>query len=267
MPLNTSRNDEGPGPSPDLSVEDLVMRFGGIAAVDHVSFRVEPGERVALLGPNGAGKTTLFNMITGDLRPTGGRIRMFGEDITRLDSSGRVRKGMRRTYQTSSLFDEMNVAQNLYLGMLGPGARHHYDMASSAYCGEIWPRVAKVAREVGLSRRFLAKASELSHGERRQLEIGVSLCLKPRIILLDEPAAGLSPEERNTLTHLLEQLPSSITILIIEHDMDIALRVAQRVIVMSDGHVVAEGAPGSIVANEVVQAVYLGQSRRKHEPC
>lgn len=174
---------------------------------------------------------------------------------------------MRRTYQTSSLFDEMSVAQNLYLGMLGPGARHHYDMASSAYCGEIWPRVAKVAREVGLSRRFLAKASELSHGERRQLEIGVSLCLKPRIILLDEPAAGLSPEERNTLTHLLEQLPSSITILIIEHDMDIALRVAQRVIVMSDGHVVAEGAPGSIVANEVVQAVYLGQSRRKHEPC
>jgi branched-chain amino acid transport system ATP-binding protein len=267
VPLSASDNSEGPGPGPDLSVEDLVMRFGGIAAVDKVSFKAHPGERVALLGPNGAGKTTLFNMITGDLRPTAGRIRMFGEDVTRLASSGRVRKGMRRTYQTSSLFDEMSVAQNLYLGMLGPGGMHHYNMASSAYRGEIWPRAAKVARDVGLSRRFFARASELSHGERRQLEIGVSLCLKPRIILLDEPAAGLSPEERTTLTQLIEQLPSTITILIIEHDMDIALRVAQRVIVMSDGHVVAEGTPASIVANEVVQAVYLGQSRRKHEPC
>ena len=267
MPLNVSGNGVSPGIGPDLAVEDLVIRFGCITAVDKVSFKVEAGERVALLGPNGAGKTTLFNMITGDLRPTAGRIRMFGEDVTRLDSSQRVRKGMRRTYQTSSLFDEMSVAQNLYLGVLGPGAAHHYDMVSSAYRSDIWPQAAKVAREVGLSRRFFARASELSHGERRQLEIGVSLCLKPRIVLLDEPAAGLSPEERTTLTHLLEQLPSSITILIIEHDMDIALRVAQRVIVMSDGHIVAEGTPRSIVANEVVQGVYLGQSRRKHEPC
>ncbi len=242
-----------------LRLTAVTKQFGGVTAVREVDLRLEPGERCALLGPNGAGKTTLFNVIAGDLAPTSGRIELFGEDVTRLPVEVRVWRGLRRTYQKSALFDNLSVAENLFLGALGPGGRGHLSVTRSLLSATArWDRVERTAHRVGLDDHLTTVAGELSHGERRQLEIGLALGEDSRLILLDEPAAGLSPEERKTLTALLAGLSRDSALVMIEHDIDMALALTERVVVLSDGALVAEGTPEQIVADPIVREVYLG---------
>jgi branched-chain amino acid transport system ATP-binding protein len=222
---------------------------------------VPHGQRRALIGPNGAGKTTLFNVIAGDLKATSGRITVFGHDVTRMPPHRRVKLGLRRTYQTSALFDKLTVADNLYLGVLGPRGAGHFRMLQRAKKdNECMDRALEVAEMIRLTRLLPVKAGDLSHGERRQLEIGLAIAFEPRLIMLDEPAAGLSAEERQVIIELMNALDKDITLLLIEHDMDVALNVSDEVTVLHEGSIIAEGTPEIISSNELVQQVYLGSS-------
>ena len=241
-----------------LRLEGVGRRFGALAAVAGVSLAVARGERRAVLGPNGAGKTTLFNLVCGDFRPTSGRVVLFGEDVTRLEPHGRARRGVGRTYQNSLLFNGLSVADNLVVAVRGakPG-RFSFRLPSAA------DRAAarRLAETVRLSHLLGAEVASLSHGQRRQLEVGMALACDPRLLMLDEPAAGLSPVERPELMKLLRALPRALTLLLIEHDMDVALPLADMVTVMKDGAVVVEGRPDRIERDPVVQRIYLGHGR------
>jgi branched-chain amino acid transport system ATP-binding protein len=187
---------------------------------------------------------------------------LFSRDVTRQPAFRRSRAGVARTYQISALFTELDVAQNLYLGVLG-GCKQRHDPIRQVRNDKVrLQRAEEIARSIGLEGRFRSLVAELSHGERRQLELGLALAGNPRIILLDEPAAGLSPAERNQLRMLLADLPRAVTLVLVEHDMDIALRVADRVAVLDNGRLVAEGDPQGITANPLVQEIYLGTKSR-----
>lgn len=240
-----------------LVLAGVTRSFGALRAVDDVSLTVAAGERRAILGANGAGKTTLFNAITGDFPPTAGSIRFFGEDVTELPPYERIRKGLRRTYQSSLLFRELSVRDNLFLAVRGM-ARGRYSFRRAA------PRHAScVATQELLERARLTHIADetvanLAHGQQRQLEIGMALAGAPRLILFDEPAAGLSPAERRELVTLLTSLPAHMAFVIIEHDLDIALKVVERVTVMHNGRVLKEGTPAEIENDAQVQAIYMG---------
>ena len=251
-----------PGRSTLLSGDALVLSgvtrsFGALRAVDDVSLSVAAGQKVAILGSNGAGKTTLFNAITGDFPPTAGRIHFFGEDITELPPHERIRKGMRRTYQSSLLFRNLSVRENLFLAVRGvangrfsflrPRATHASQRATTDLIERV--RLAHIADE---------PVASLSHGQQRQLEIGMALAGAPRLILFDEPAAGLSPPERRELVALLRSLPAHMSYVLIEHDLDIALRVVEHVTVMHNGRVLKRGTPDEIENDAQVQAIYMG---------
>jgi len=240
-----------------LELQGVSRRFGGVLAVREVSLRLEPGERRAIIGPNGAGKTTLFNLITGELRPTRGTIRFFGRDITALPPHQRIRLGMARTYQTPLVFTRLSVAENLYLAVRGVRP-WRLSLRRPRPTDPEWDAVDELAERIGLRHALRALAGALSHGEQRQLELGMALASKPKVLLLDEPAAGLAPGERTSLSELLASLESELTLLLIEHDMDVAFRIAQRVTVLHEGRVIAEGTPDEIAANAMVQHVYLG---------
>jgi branched-chain amino acid transport system ATP-binding protein len=236
-----------------IRLRGLTRRFGGIAAVRDVDLEVAPGERRAVLGPNGAGKTTLFNLIAGDQPPTAGTVELFGRDVTRLPVHRRARLGLARTYQAPLLFGGLTVAETLELAVIGArGGRFSFRKRSAA--------TADLAERVSLAGRERALVGTLSHGERRQLELGAALAAEPHVLLLDEPAAGLSPGERERLTELLQALDPELTLLLVEHDMDVALTVAQRVTMMHDGAVVLEGTPDEIRSSERVEALYLGSA-------
>lgn len=245
-----------------LSLERVSKRFGGLYAVRDIDMNVAHGERLALIGPNGAGKTTLFNVITGDLHESGGKIILFSQDVTRTSVRKRVAIGLRRTYQKSSLFNSLTVAQNLYLGVIGPHAgrkRKHYDMLRLAKKDSArFQRVVEIAESVGLAERLDTYCGYLSHGEQRQLEFGLAIALEPRLVMFDEPVSGLSPEERKMVVRMLKSLPKEVTLLLIEHDMTVALSVSERVIVLHEGRIIKEGSPDEISADPKVKQVYLG---------
>ena len=240
-----------------LVLEGVTRAFGALRAVDDVTLSVLAGEKRAILGANGAGKTTLFNAITGDFPPTSGRIRFFGEDITHMDPFERIRKGMRRTYQSSLLFKDLSVRDNLFLAVRGvsnarfslrrPGPGHPSSVATQELLER--GRLTHIADEM---------VSNLAHGQQRQLEIAMALAGAPRLILFDEPAAGLSPAERRELVLLLTSLPSHMSFVLIEHDLEIALRVVERVTVMHNGSVIKTGTPSEIENDQQVQAIYMG---------
>jgi branched-chain amino acid transport system ATP-binding protein len=240
-----------------LVLTGVTRAFGALRAVDDVSITVTAGQKYAVLGSNGAGKTTLFNAITGDFPPTHGRIYFFGEDITELSPHERIRKGLRRTYQSSLLFRDLTVRDNLFLAVRGV-ASGRYSMwrprashASMAATDDLLDRarLTHIANE---------RVANLAHGQQRQLEIGMALAGAPRLILFDEPAAGLSPAERRELVALLTSLPSHMSYVIIEHDLDIALRVVEKVTVMHNGKVLKTGTPNEIENDAQVQAIYMG---------
>ena len=241
-----------------IRLRGLTRRFGGIAAVRDVDLDVARGERRAVLGPNGAGKTTLFNLVAGDYRPSAGTVELFGRDVTRLPAYRRVARGLTRTYQRSNLFPALTVRETLYLGLMGAERGHFALRRRPEREARRHAAADALIERVGLEGRAEALVGAVSHGEQRQLELAVALAGDPKLIMLDEPAAGLSPGERQLLTELLLGLDREITIVLIEHDMDVALRVADSVTLMHDGAVVIEGAPDEIRASELVQALYLG---------
>jgi branched-chain amino acid transport system ATP-binding protein len=245
--------------APILRLRGVGRRFGGVVAVSDVDLDVRPGERRAILGPNGAGKTTLFNLISGEFPPSAGSVELFGEDVTAMPARKRARRGLSRTFQTSRLFGGLTVEDNLYLSVLGVHDGH-FRLVQNARDSEMRERAREMAAAVGLNDKLDDLVMELSHGEQRQLEVGMARASDPKLMMLDEPAAGLSRAERVKLTDLLLSLDPSITLILIEHDMDVALRVAEWVTMMHDGRVIVEGTPDEIRANETVHELYLGSA-------
>jgi branched-chain amino acid transport system ATP-binding protein len=231
--------------------------FGALAALIDVSLTVRPGERRGVLGSNGAGKTTLFNCITGDFPPTSGTIRFFGEDVTTFPPYERIRRGLRRTYQISALFPSLSVLDNVYLACRGV-SRGRFSFIRPGRNDALVHAAENLIQAVHLGDVQFRLVSELSHGQQRQVEIALALAGAPRLILFDEPAAGLSPTERAELIEILSSLPAHIGYIIIEHDMDVALRVVERVTMMHNGRIFKEGVPQEIEADPEVQELYLG---------
>ena len=246
-----------------LRLRGVCRRFGGVQAVRDVDLDVAHGERRAILGPNGAGKTTLFNLIAGDFQPTSGTIDLMGTDVTNLPARVRPRLGVARTYQKSRLFPGLSVEDNLYLAIVGR-AGGRLRPVHAAREREQRERARAAAERVWLGDSLDVLVGSLSHGQQRQLEVGMASATAPRLMMLDEPASGLSRGERERLTELLLSLPADVTLLLIEHDMDIALRVAAYVTMMHDGQKIVEGTPAEIRANQMVHDIYLG-SRFTHE--
>jgi branched-chain amino acid transport system ATP-binding protein len=244
---------------PILRLRGVGRRFGGVQAVRGVDLHVFPGERRAILGPNGAGKTTLFNLVSGEFPPTAGTIELFGRDVTKQPARRRAHAGLTRTYQTSRLFLGLNVEDNLYLAVLGVRGSHLRPVRLADKDGSMRARARELAERVGLASQLGTLVGSLSHGEQRQLEVGMARAGDPKLMMLDEPAAGLSRGERVLLTELLLQLDPQITLVLIEHDMDVALTVAERVTMMHEGRIVVEGTPEEIRANQLVHDLYLGK--------
>jgi branched-chain amino acid transport system ATP-binding protein len=242
---------------PLLRAHGLSRYFGAVPAVHNVDFEVMPGERRAILGPNGAGKTTVFDLIAGDITPSEGRVELFGRDVTRLAVTRRARLGLGRTYQTSRVLGGLSVEDNLYLAVLGARSGHYRPVRGRS-SDAVRTRAREVAGRVGLNDRLSSVAGSLSHGEQRQLEIGLALAPAPRLLMLDEPAAGLARAERLTLTNMLLQLDPQVTLIIIEHDMDVALTVARHVTMLHQGEMLLEGTPEEIRASTLVHELYLG---------
>jgi branched-chain amino acid transport system ATP-binding protein len=249
-------------PDPILKLDHVGVRFDALKAVDDVSLRVARGERRAIIGPNGAGKTTLFNAITGVIPPTSGRVEFDGRDITRLPPHRRAACGISRTFQITNLFPSLTVRQNMALALRGLKSRKFSLFGASEFTDE---ERTEADRALGLSRlgpRADSLVSELSYGEQRQLEMAMALASGPRLLLLDEPAAGLSPAERVIVADIIRTLPTEITIVLIEHDMDLVLSLVDWVTCLNNGQFLAEGAPADIRSNSDIQNVYLGKARR-----
>lgn len=252
---------ESPQVRPILRLRGVGRRFGGLQAVREVDLDVAPGERCGILGPNGAGKTTLFSVIAGDMPPSSGSVELFARDVTPLPARARARLGLARTYQQSRLFPGLSVEDNIYLAVLGVGGGRLRPVVSK-HDDEIRERARAAAGKVAISDKLDELVSSLSHGEHRQVALAMALASEPKILMLDEPASGLSRGERALLTELLLALDPEITLILIEHDMDVALRVAERVAMMHEGRVIVEGTPDEIRANELVHDLYLGTGFR-----
>ena len=242
-----------------LELEGVSRHFGALVALADINLAVRAGEKRAVLGSNGAGKTTLFNAVTGDFPPTTGRVRLFGEDVTGLPVHERIRRGLRRTYQISLLFHGLSVIDNIYLACRGVSRRRMSLLRPGR--GDASLEMADFLLDaVHLSDDRDTVVDSLGHGQQRQLEIALALAGAPRLILFDEPAAGLSPAERSSLVDILQSLPDHIAYIIIEHDMDVALRVADSVTMMHNGRIFREGTSDEIENDPDVQRLYLGQT-------
>jgi branched-chain amino acid transport system ATP-binding protein len=241
-----------------LQVEGLAKVFGGLAAVDGVSLAVASGERRVLIGPNGAGKTTLFHCITGTLKPTAGRVALFGRDVTRAPEHRRTALGMGRTFQITNVFPDLTLGENLALAIVGTDRRKWVLHRPLEAFAEVRRQALESLERVGLEGRADLPAKLVSYGERRQLELALALNTKPKVLFLDEPCAGLSPAERQRISQMIAALPRAITLLMIEHDMDVALGLADRVTVLHQGRVILEGPPDEVRANPAVRDVYFG---------
>jgi branched-chain amino acid transport system ATP-binding protein len=245
---------------PVLTLDGLRRSFGAVNAVNGVTLAVAPHERRAIIGPNGAGKTTLFNLITGHLAPTAGRILFEDAPIAGLPPHAVARRGISRSFQRTNVFPRLPVKENLRLAAAA-GGRGNYDLLGSVSRLRVPLECAGATAEaVRLTDRLNVPAGTLSYGEQRQLEIGIALATRPRLLLLDEPTAGMSPEETQRMTELLGGLSREITLLIIEHDMDVVFTLADRITVLHYGEVLAEGTAAEVRANPRVYEVYLGSA-------
>jgi len=239
-----------------IETHELRRAFGGIVALAGVTLRVGEGERRAIIGPNGAGKTTLFNILTGELEPTSGTVRVAGADVTGLRPHALARRGLARMYQRNELFDPLTARENVALALrAGAGPYRPFTSPAARERAE----VDALLERVGLAGQGAAIARALSHGERRQLELALALACRPRILLLDEPTAGMSPAETARIVQLIGALDRSLTIVIVEHDMDVVFQVADRVTVLHEGRVIADGTAADVRADRQVSEVYLGK--------
>ena len=243
-----------------LETRALCKSFGALTVADKIDFRLEPGARHALIGPNGAGKTTFVNMLTGAIRPSSGAILLGGEDVTRAPQSARVRRGLGRTFQVTTLFRNLPTLDNVALGIAEregisvrlwkPASRHQ----------EIKDEAMTYLSALGIADEADARVADLPYGKQRLVEIAIALGLKPKVLLLDEPAAGVPSHESGIILSNLAKLPPEIAILIIEHDMDLVFRFAQKITVLVQGQVLVEGTPQEIAADARVRSVYLGEA-------
>jgi branched-chain amino acid transport system ATP-binding protein len=245
--------------APALLLRGVGRRFGGLHAVSAVDLQIADGERRAILGLNGAGKTTLFNVISGDMPPTSGTVELFGEDVTHVPARRRAQLGLARTYQQARMLLGMSVEDSIYLSIVGVGRGHLRPVILPRRDRAIRGRARDAARKVAIDHKLAAEVGSLSHGEHRQVALAMALASEPRMLMLDEPASGLSRGERQLLTELLLGLDREITLILIEHDMDIALGVAEWVTMMDEGRVIVEGTPEEIRGNELVHDLYLGR--------
>jgi branched-chain amino acid transport system ATP-binding protein len=246
-------------PAPILQLRDVTVAFEALRAVDHVTLAIPPGQRRAVIGPNGAGKTTLFNAITGMILPTSGTITFDGHDLTRQPAHRRARYGIARTFQITNLFATLSIEDNLVLAMRGNSARKFSLFGSPERDPQEDERLSDALAAVRLRPQGGVPVSDLSYGEQRQLEIALALVASPALVLLDEPAAGLSPAERRIVADVIRALPRTLTIVLIEHDMDLALGLADYVTCLHEGRVLVEADPDEIRRNARVQEVYLGR--------
>jgi branched-chain amino acid transport system ATP-binding protein len=244
-----------------LEVAGLVKRFGGLAATDNLDLSVDEGEIHALIGPNGAGKSTLIGQLSGEIRPDSGSIRFAGADMLPLSVPRRVRQGLTRSFQVTSVLPEFTALENVAL-VVQSGAGHSFRFWRDARrdAALTGPAMEMLAR-LGLASRAHERAEDLSHGEQRQLELAMALATRPRMLLLDEPMAGLGPVESQQMTATLLALKGEVTILLVEHDMDAVFALADRVTVLVYGRAIASGAPDAIRANAEVRTAYLGDER------
>jgi branched-chain amino acid transport system ATP-binding protein len=241
-----------------LSLRSLSKRFGGVVAVDGVTLDVAAGEVHALIGPNGAGKTTLIHQISGSLAIDSGEIRFFEKDVGHLPPHERVRAGLARSYQITSIFRRFSVLDNLALAVQARSGTSFSFWRPVAAERALFDEARSIAADVGLAQKIDSLGSSLAHGEQRALEVGLALATRPKLVLLDEPMAGMGPEESNRMIELIGRIRAQVAVLLVEHDMDAVFRLADRVSVMVNGRVIATGAPEAIRANAEVRKAYLG---------
>ena len=241
-----------------VAINNLAKVFGGLRAVDGVSLQIAPGERRALIGPNGAGKTTLFHCVTGTIRASSGSVQLFGNDVTHLPEPRRTTLGMGRTFQITNVITDLSLLENLALAIVGTDRRKWICGRPLDSLPDIRAQALAGLDAVGLAGRADEPVKRLSYGERRQLELALALGTHPRVLFLDEPCAGLSSSERQRIFKMIHALPREITVFLIEHDMDVALRLADRVTVMNRGRVMTEGTPAEVQADPQVRDVYFG---------
>ncbi len=241
-----------------LAVNALCKSFGGLQVTANVNLAVEPGERRLIIGPNGAGKTTLFNLITGEIAPDAGSILLFGQDITRVAHHRRPHLGMARTYQIITLFGNDTILRNVTLALLGLSPLRWSLFKDLDHQHELVGRAREALARVGLDGIADRPLAQTSYGERRRVEIAMALAQDPKVLLLDEPFAGLSIDERREVRQLLNAIPREVTVIMIEHNMDVALDWAERITLLHFGEVIVEGTRAEVVANPRTREVYLG---------
>jgi branched-chain amino acid transport system ATP-binding protein len=252
-----SRSDAA---SPLLEVQEITVRFGALFALSAVSLAIRRGEVLAIIGPNGAGKTTFFKLISGEVRPTSGRIRFNGRDITGLTQHEVCRLGIAKSYQITNIFPHLTVLENVRVAAQGY-ARSFNFWSRADRLTEVRDRAQAILATIGLGAKAEQLAAHLSHGEKRHLEIAIALAAEPILLLLDEPTAGMSPEETDETMRLIRQLAAGRTVVLVEHKMKLVMNISDRITVLHQGQVLAEGTPDDIRANELVQQTYLGGSR------
>ncbi|PDT46781.1 ABC transporter ATP-binding protein [Sinorhizobium fredii] len=241
-----------------FEVRNLKRSFGGLAVTNDVSLAMAPGDRVALIGPNGAGKTTFVNLVTGNLTPDSGDVLIGGESVTRIDAIGRVRRGLVRSFQVTRLFQEMTPAEHVALAVLQRDRRAGRMFGHFLAMPEVMAEVAELLGKLGLSELMHRRVSEIAYGQQRLLEIAVALALKPKVLLLDEPAAGVPQSDTGRIEQALADLPADLAVLMIEHDMDLVFRFARRVIVLAAGTIIFDGSPSEVTKDARVREAYLG---------
>jgi len=241
-----------------LQATGLCKSFGALQVTHDVSLSLPAGTRTALIGPNGAGKTTLVNLLTGVLRPDAGRLQLFGEEVTQATAAVRTRKGLVRTFQISSLFAQLTVFENVYIAVTQAAGRGFSLWRTAGKQHDLLERTEALIEQLKLQSDMHRKVSEIAYGRQRLVEIAIALALKPRVLLLDEPAAGIPSNELDLLHGAMDTLPSEIAVLMIEHDMEIVRRFASEVAVLVNGALLMSGKPREVMAHPQVQAVYLG---------
>jgi branched-chain amino acid transport system ATP-binding protein len=241
-----------------LEIVNLQKAFGGLPVTQNVSLAIRPGERRLIIGPNGAGKTTLFNQITGDLKPNSGQVRLFGTDVTPFTPFRRAHHGLSRTYQIITLFNGDTLEHNVVLGLLGLRPSRWNMWRPLSFYGDLATEARRTLDRVGLLHLAEHPVSEIAYGEKRRVELAMALAQKPRVLLLDEPLAGLSNTERSTVKSLIASIPRQTAVIMIEHDMDTALDLAETVTLLNYGKVIVDGERDSVIADPRTREVYLG---------
>ncbi len=241
-----------------FDVLNLKKAFSGLTVTNDVSLSMAPGDRVALIGPNGAGKTTFVNLVTGNLRPDSGEVRLNGETVTKFDAIGRVRRGLVRSFQVTRLFQEMTPAEHVALAILQRDGRAGKMFGNFLSMPDVMDEASVLLATLGLRDLMHRKVSEIAYGQQRLLEIAMALALKPKVLLLDEPAAGVPQSDTGRIEQALADLPADLAVLMIEHDMDLVFRFAKRVIVLAAGTIIFDGSPADVTKDAAVREAYLG---------